>query len=165
MPKPDSKKTLLSTSQENYDRLMNYIDQFNQEDYLKEFPKKYLNRNMRDVVAHMHHWHLLFLGWYKEGMKGNKPAMPAEGYTWKKIGELNKEVQKKYSTMPFKEVRKLFMKSHAKVYAIIEKHSDKELFTKKKYFWTGSTSLGAYLISNCSSHYEWGRKLIKKGLA
>jgi hypothetical protein len=44
---------------------------------------------------------------------------------------------------------------------IIEKHTDEELFTKKKYAWTGTTSLGSYLISATSSHYDWGLKTIK----
>ena len=35
---------------------------------------------------------------------------------------------------------------------------------KKKYKWTGSTSLGAYLVSATSSHYDWAYKLIKKCL-
>ncbi|MDR1911573.1 MAG: ClbS/DfsB family four-helix bundle protein, partial [Helicobacteraceae bacterium] len=36
-----------------------------------------------------------------------------------------------------------------------------ELFTKNKYEWTGTTSLGSYLISATSSHYDWGLKTIK----
>ena len=44
---------------------------------------------------------------------------------------------------------------------IIGKHSDEELFTKKKYQWTGTTSLGAYLIGSTSSHYDWALKTIK----
>lgn len=58
----------------------------------------------------------------------------------------------------------LFQISFEKVFPIIEKHTDEELFTKKKYKWTGSTSLGSYLISATSSHYDWALKLMKKGL-
>jgi len=45
---------------------------------------------------------------------------------------------------------------------IIRKHSNEELFEKKRYKWTGTTSLGAYLVSATSSHYDWAYKLIKK---
>ena len=58
----------------------------------------------------------------------------------------------------------LFQKSFEKVFSIIEKHTEEELFTKKKYKWTSSTSLGSYLISATSSHYDWALKLMKKGL-
>jgi hypothetical protein len=55
----------------------------------------------------------------------------------------------------------MFKKSHKDVMALIEKHNDEELFTKKKYQWTGTRSLGAYLVSATSSHYDWGVKTIK----
>jgi hypothetical protein len=58
----------------------------------------------------------------------------------------------------------LFQISFEKVFSIIEKHTDEELFTKKKYKWTGSTSLGSYLISATSSHYELGFKTNEKGI-
>jgi hypothetical protein len=45
---------------------------------------------------------------------------------------------------------------------IIQKHSDKELFTKKLYIWTGSTSMGSYFVSATSSHYDWLVKKLKK---
>lgn len=47
---------------------------------------------------------------------------------------------------------------------IIQQHTDRELFEKKKYKWTGTTSLGAYLVSATSSHYDWVLKLIKKAM-
>ncbi|MEM7107806.1 MAG: ClbS/DfsB family four-helix bundle protein [Bacteroidota bacterium] len=45
---------------------------------------------------------------------------------------------------------------------MIEEHSEEELFEKKRYKWTGTTSLAAYLISATSSHYDWALKLMKK---
>jgi hypothetical protein len=44
---------------------------------------------------------------------------------------------------------------------LIGKHTDEELFTKKRYGWTGSTSLGAYLVSATSSHYDWALKTLR----
>lgn len=66
--------------------------------------------------------------------------------------------------MTLGEMRALFERSHAEVMALIEAHSDEELFTRKRYAWTGSTSLGAYLVSCTSSHYDWALKLIRNGL-
>jgi hypothetical protein len=60
-------------------------------------------------------------------------------------------------------MRARLARSHAKVLAIVERHTNAELFTKKRYAWTGSTSLGAYLVSATCSHYEWARRLIDKG--
>lgn len=41
---------------------------------------------------------------------------------------------------------------------LIAGHSEEELFTKKYYKWTNTTSLGAIFISSTSSHYDWAIK-------
>lgn len=128
----------------------------------QEFPEGTLNRNIKDVLAHLHAWHLMLLDWYTVGMSGQKPDMPAKGYTWKTLPDLNREIQKRYAQVSLNDAKGLFRQSFKTVLKIIEIHSEEELFTKKKYDWTGSTSLGAYLISATSSHYDWGYKLIRR---
>ena len=164
MPRPKNKFELEELSSGNYEKLKNLVKSYSKENLNKQFPEQYMNRNVRDVLAHLHHWHLMFLEWYTVGMKGKYPEMPAKGYTWKMTPELNKTIQKKYSNTGLDEVRKRLNDSHAKVRKIISKHTDHELFEKKKYVWTGSTSLGQYLISATSSHYDWAIRLIKKCL-
>lgn len=95
-------------------------------------------------------------------MSGKKPDMPAKGFSWKETPELNRAIWEDYQTIDFKKVKKALDNSFARVQKIIQQHSDTELFTKEKYKWTGSTSLGAYLISNTFSHYDWAIKQIKK---
>ena len=162
MSRPKSKNELLELSDQHYSRLLNFIHSFSDDEQLAEFPAEYLNRNIRDVLAHLHHWHLLLFGWYEVGMKGAKPIMPAVGHTWKTLPSLNKKIQKKYSVIDLDEAKKLLDHSHHKITKLISSHSNKELFEKKRYKWTGSTSLGAYLVSATSSHYDWAFKLIKK---
>ena len=164
MPRPRNKEELIALSEVNYKKLNTFIDSFGKEEQDRDFPKGTLNRNIRDVLAHLHHWNSMMLEWYKVGMAGSKPEMPAKGYTWKALPELNKKIQKMYSKSELKAVRKDFNASFRKIQKIINKHSDKELFEKKKYKWTGSTSLGVYLISATSSHYDWAYKLIKKAM-
>lgn len=162
MPRPKTKEELQKLGKENYDKLMSFIELFSAEELEKEFPKGTMNRNIRDVLAHLHHWHLMMLEWYNIGMKGVKPAMPAKGYTWKTIPKLNKEIRKMYADIELSHIKKKLTVSHNKVMELVDKHTNEELFEKKRYKWTGTTSLGAYLISATSSHYDWAYKLIKK---
>ena len=164
MARPKNKKELLTNSKENFDKLIELISSYSPEEREKNFTPDKLYQNIRDIVAHLHHWNELMLTWYKEGMKGNKPPMPAEGYTWKTLPEYNKLMHTKYLGITTKEAIGLFKKSFRKVYKLIENHTNEELFTKKKYDWTGSTSLGAYLVSCACSHYEWAIKRIKKSM-
>ena len=162
MGRPTSKDGLLTLSQANYKKLNQLIDSLPAEEQIREFPPGTLNRNIRDVLGHLHHWHLMFLNWYEKGMKGEKPEMPAPGYTWKMTPQLNQWIWEQYRETDLSDVKKQLNQSYSKIQQIIENHSNEELFEKKRYKWTGSTSLGAYLISATSSHYDWAFKLIKK---
>lgn len=162
MARPKNKAELLQLSVKNYQKLNDLIASYSQEEQMADFPAGMLNRNIRDVLAHLYHWHLMMLGWYNEGMQGKKPAMPAQGYTWKSTPELNKWIWEKYNQVTLDEIKEMFSRSFEEVQKIIKQHSNEDLFTKKKYKWTGSTSLGAYLISATSSHYDWAYKLIRK---
>ncbi len=146
----------------NFEALMSFIESMSQKEQNQEFPKGTMNRNFRDVLMHLHHWHLMMLEWYTIGMRGEKPEMPAKGYTWKSTPELNKWIWEKYSDIRLEDAMENVNSSYNKVRDIIAKHSNEELFEKKRYKWTGTTSLGAYLISATSSHYDWAIKLIKK---
>lgn len=162
MPKPKTKAELLAAGRDNFDKLNALVDSFSEEERNAEFPEGTLNRNIRDVLAHLHHWHLLMSGWYREGMRGEKPDMPAEGFSWSETPRMNLEIREKYRSLELSEARRLLEESFLEVRGLIEQHSEEELFEKRRYSWTGSTSLGAYLISNTSSHYQWAHKLIRR---
>ncbi|HKK39616.1 MAG TPA: ClbS/DfsB family four-helix bundle protein [Cryomorphaceae bacterium] len=162
MPRPKTKIELLRLAEENHQKLLEFIDQLSEEHREADFPSGTMNRNIRDVLAHLHHWHLMMLDWYRVGMSGKKPEIPARGYTWKTTPQLNRKIWEDHLNMPLNAARESFEKTHREVMNLVEKHSDEELFEKKRYKWTGTTSLGAYLISATSSHYDWALKLIKK---
>lgn len=164
MAKPKSKEQLLSQSNANFNRLKDFIEQLQPDQQTATFKEGFMNRNIRDVLSHLHHWHLMMLSWYKIGMTGQKPDMPAKGYTWKMTPQLNQFIWEKYQPTPLHKSKKLLLSSFDEVQKIIQSHSDEELFEKKRYKWTGSTSMGAYLISATSSHYDWAYKLIKKAM-
>ena len=73
-----------------------------------------------------------------------------------------RQLVEKYKNVSLKEIKEFLDTSFKKVQKVIVKHSNDELFEKQKFKWTGSTSLGAYIISATSSHYDWALKLIKK---
>ncbi|MEP2668632.1 MAG: ClbS/DfsB family four-helix bundle protein [Cyclobacteriaceae bacterium] len=162
MARPKTKKELLDLSKLNYDKLFSFIEGMDANEQKKEFPRGTMNRNIRDVLMHLHHWHLMMMDWYQTGMSGEKPEIPAKGYTWKTTPELNRWIWAKYKKTSLNKAKENVASSFQQVRKLIQGHSDKELFEKKKYKWTGSTSLGAYLISATSSHYDWAWKLIKK---
>ena len=160
MPRPKTKEQLLSLSQENFDRLFSLIEPLSSEDRSK--PGVNGEWSVKDILAHLTAWHHLFFTWYEEGSRGQKPEMPAPGYAWKTTPELNEKIYQEHRHQPYETVAAELKDSHQKMMALISSHSDEELFTKKMYKWTGSTSLGSYAISASSSHYQCAIDLIKK---
>jgi hypothetical protein len=164
MPRPTNKNELLELSESNFTKLLDFIQELPEEVKNAAYTNDELNdrdKTVSDVICHLHEWHLMMENWYKTGMAGSKPAIPGEGYTWQTLPGLNHKIWEKYQGTELKKAVTLFRKSHKDVMALIQKHTDDELFTKKKYAWTGTTSLGAYFISATSSHYDWGLKTIK----
>jgi len=165
MPRPKTKRQLLDLSKDNYLKLTNTVDGLSPEHQQQEFPIGTLNRNIRDVLSHLHHWHTLMIGWEAVAVVGKKPTMPAAGYSWRTVPLLNIWINEQYRETSLNTARQQLDESYLVVRQLIEKYSEEELFTKKHFNWTGSTNLASYLISASSSHYEWARKLINKQLS
>ena len=120
------------------------------------------DRNIRDILIHLYEWHELLLNWINANIKGTEVvAFLPEPYNWKTYGEMNVEFFKKHQSTSFNEAVALLENSHEKVMKLIDNFSDEELFQKKHYKWTGTSSLGSYFISVTSSHYDWSIKKLK----
>ena len=71
-------------------------------------------------------------------------------------------IVQKLNLRPVRErAEELLRDSHKRVLAAIVPFSDEELFEKKHFSWTGTSSLGSYCVSATSAHYEWAAKKVK----
>ena len=135
---------------------------FSRDELSGEFPFPHRDRCIRDVLAHLHEWHLLFLRWYSEGMDELTVPMPAAGYTWKDTPKLNVTLRDKNQRTSLIRIRSKLQETHNQVLQLIHAHTNTELFERCRYTWTGSTTLGSYLTSATSAHYNWAIKLLRK---
>lgn len=162
MPKPATKPDLLAANADSFQSLRDLLAALSKTQLAAEFPFPHRDRNVRDVLAHVYEWQQMLFGWYQVGMSGKTPVMPAPGFTWRTTPELNQQIWLKYQTFKCADVCKKLNTSHNQLQQLIKKHSNHELFTKRHYPWTGSTSLGSYLTSAGWSHYNWAWKLLHK---
>lgn len=162
MPRPTTKEALLAASDLAYDALLALVDDLPAGAAEATFTFEDRDHNVRDVLGHLHAWHVMMLGWYAEGMAGNRPAIPAPGHTWATLPALNAEIWQDCQANDLTATRAALDHTHGTLWKIASDHTDAELFTKRLYPWTGSTSLGAYLVSSMPSHYEWAAKKIRR---
>jgi hypothetical protein len=162
MPKPASKQELLTANADAFVSMFKLIDSLDADEKELEFPFQHRDRNLRDVLAHLMEWQNMLFDWYQIGMSGDQPEMPAKGFSWKTTPELNQQIWKNCQSKSLKLVRKNLQASHHRLQELVQNHPDRELFTRRLYPWTGSTSLGVYLTAAGWSHYGWATKLIRK---
>ncbi|MCL3860704.1 ClbS/DfsB family four-helix bundle protein [Actinotalea sp. K2] len=155
MPRATTRDELLASSDRAYTALATVLDRLPRTALQAPFPFEDRDRCVRDVLGHLHAWHLMMLGWYDEGSRGLRPAIPAPGHTWRTLPALNQEIWERYQEVDLSVVRADLDASHRQIQDLIGRHTDAELFTKRLYPWTGTTSLGAYLVSATASHYTW----------
>jgi len=52
--------------------------------------------SVKDVLAHLVEWQQMNLDWYAAGLRGEKPAMPAPGFTLRELPRLNQMIYLKH---------------------------------------------------------------------
>lgn len=169
MPRPKNKTELISSSNENFNKLWDTINSLTEKELHTEFifsstlkeAHWQRDKNIRDILIHLYEWHNLILNWINSNNNWVTKSFLPEKYNWKTFGKLNIEFWKKHQQTPYEKSIKILKESHNEVMKLIQTFSDEELFTKKYFSWTGTTSLGSYCISATSSHYDWAIKKIK----
>lgn len=171
MSRATTKADLIIAANEQFDKLCKLIDTMSDKQRNATFSSEMAmagkeahwsrDKNVRDVLVHLYEWHNLLLNWVNANSSGKtKPFLP-EPYNWKTYPAMNVEFWKKHQNTPFINAYKMFKGSHKNVMALIEPFSNDELFAKKTFAWTGTSTLGAYCVSATSSHYDWAIKKIK----
>jgi hypothetical protein len=119
--------------------------------------------SVKDILGHLVEWQRMNLDWYAAGQRGEKPAMPAPGYTLRDLPRLNQMIYRKYHRRPLRAVLQDYESYHAKILALIHTLSDEDLVTLGRFSWTRpSWTLSDYLRASTAAHYLWARARIRR---
>ncbi len=119
--------------------------------------------SVKDILAHLVEWQQMNLDWYASGLRGETPAMPAQGFTWRELPRLNAMIQRKHARRSLKAVLNDYRSHHDHIVALIETLSDKDLVTLGRFSWTGpSWTLSDFFRANTIAHYLWARTRIRR---
>lgn len=171
MPRPGNKEDLIIAATTNYEKLLELIENrtenekqicydFSADEKKKEAHWK-RDKNLRDVLMHLHEWHLLLLAWIKNREDGSNRPFLMEGYNWKTYGAMNAVFFGRCQKVSEAEALQKFIDSHRMVMEALSTFSNEELFTNTYYPWVGGSCIGSYFTSTTSSHYDWAMKKIK----
>lgn len=156
-----SKKALLDDIRSEHDTLIELIGSIPQKRYAE--PGVWGDGwTIKDLLAHLDEWHRMFLRWHRDGVAGRSPAMPAEGYKWNELRELNRVIREKRKIASWKRVLTAFEGSYAEVLSLAEGLSERQLLSPGHFAWTKKYTVTTYLGANTASHYRFAIKTLKK---
>ena len=119
--------------------------------------------SIKDVLAHLVEWQEMNLNWYAAGVRGEKPVIPAPGYTLRDLPKLNATIYRKHHERSARAVLRDYEILHERVIKLIEFLPDSDLVTLGRFSWTGpSWTLSDYLRASTAAHYLWAQKRIKR---
>jgi hypothetical protein len=162
MSRPTNKPDLLAAMQKEHAALEKLLAPLSPEQLCRH--SELTGYAIKDVLAHLFAWEQMVLGWYAAGLRGDKPALPAEGYNWAQLPALNRRIYEIYRDLPLDEILRQFRLSYQQTLETVQSIAEADLFTAGRYAWTGKNTLGAYFVSCSSSHYDWAKKEVKKCL-
>lgn len=171
MARPQTKNDLIEAANLNYEKLLKLMDSMTEIELSTEFDfssdtkKKEAHwgrdKNLRDILIHLHEWHNLMLAWVDNNKAGVRKPFLMEGYNWKTYGAMNILFWKRNQSVTLDMALEQFKESHMKIMEVIQTMSNEELFQKNAYDWVGGSTLGSYFVSVTSSHYDWAMKKLK----
>jgi hypothetical protein len=154
----NEKEFLLLNSDKNFQSLLEVIESIPTRKRCLSVETQERDKNFRDVLVHLYEWHAMLERWYKEGMDGDIPIMPAPGYKWRAINLLNMQIWENYQDVTLTHAMKKLKLSHERVMELIKLHTNEEIITKKYYKWTKTSNLYSYFAANTYDHYIWAIK-------
>lgn len=117
--------------------------------------------SVKDILAHLVDWEQRFIGWYEAGRRDEPVHLPAPGMKWSDLAELNRQGYERHRDRPLEDVLADFRDSYARILALVEGMSEREILEAGHYAWTGGQNLAGFIAANTSSHYRWARNQIR----
>ena len=154
MPRPTNKIDLLSASETNFKKLLSLVKSMNEAEQEAKFDFENRNKCVRDVLTHLYEWHLLLINFIQKNLSGKRVLFLPQPYNWKTYPQMNAQIWHNHQDTPLYEAKALLAQTHKKAMQLMANFSDKELFTRGYFNFTGNLNLAAYITSSTSSHYD-----------
>ncbi|WP_216404632.1 ClbS/DfsB family four-helix bundle protein [Arcanobacterium phocae] len=171
MARPQTQNELITANNIQFEKLLGILESIPPTCCVTDFPLVFADngseahwqrdKNCKGIIVHLYEWQRLWLEWVDANMAGEKHTFLPSPYTWNNYAGLNEEFKEKHQNTTYREALALLKTTHDDVLARVHTLSNEELFNKKYFSFTGTTSLGSYTVSATSSHYEWAIKKIR----
>lgn len=168
MPEPSSAVALQAAAVRGFRTFEDVIDDLPRERWDAPFPAPDgfgeshpagRDRDLQDVLNHLHAWHELLLGWLDAVDRGRRPAYPAEGYRWAELDVLNLKLRDRYRIRDAAHAWARLQASHAAALGRVSGISEDVLFDEERFDWLDG-ALAEPAHECLGGHYAWAVEAI-----
>jgi hypothetical protein len=161
MAGPKTKEKLLAETARERDSLQTYLAGLSREQMEKRGAYGW---SAADHLAHLSEWERMLLGWFEADARGESPAVPAEGYTWARMDELNQRIFEQHRGQRPEQALVTWIDTSRRLIALVQSIPEADLFAPGRYRWTGRSTLAWYVWECGGNHYRWAAREIKRAL-
>jgi hypothetical protein len=121
--------------------------------------------SVKDILAHILGWQDHLLRWHATELRGETPAVPAPGMTWRDLKRFNQMIYQEHRRRPLKAILHDYEAFHRRMLELIATTPDTDFLAVGRFKWTGPAwTLSDYCRAETASHYRWARKWIRPWL-
>ncbi len=118
------------------------------------------DQTVKDVIAHIMEWEAMFFPWYEASLRGETPAVPAEGLTMHDLKIVNRRIYEKHCNRSLEDILADFHTVHQRLGATIEAMTPEQRETPGFFSFTSGTSIIDYMNAY-AAHDMWAKKKIQ----
>jgi len=155
-----NKKELLEITEKELEKLKKTISQFPQEK-VEIFDEK-VGGSLKSIISHRTEWMKMFFIWYQDGIDKKEPQVPAPGYKWNQLKELNAKIWGRDKNKKWEEILHDFEAQSQNLLKFISSQEEEKLYTPKLFNWTNDWTLGRWVEASGSSHFRSANKYLRQ---
>lgn len=107
--------------------------------------------SVKDTLMHIVAWEQRLIGWVNAAAQGDRPALPAPGYTWEQMDELNERTYLQQKHRGLNDIMASFRGSLNLIFLALDRFDDETLNSK---YLGEETLLWRYFAENTYEHYQ-----------
>ena len=118
------------------------------------------DQTVKDVIAHIMEWEAMFFPWYEASLRGETPAVPAEGLTWHDLKIVNRRIYEKHCARPLEDILADFSAVHQRLEETVDAMTPEQRETPGVFSFTGGTSIIDFMNAY-AAHDMWAKRKIQ----
>jgi hypothetical protein len=118
-------------------------------------------QTVKDVIAHIMEWEAMFFPWYEASLRGETPAVPGEGLTWRDLGIVNRRIYEKHCARPLADVLADFHAVHQRLEETVDAMTPEQRETPGYFTFTGGGSIIDWMNAY-AAHDLWAKRKIRE---